>query len=254
MSRIAVISDVHGNLHALRAVLASIRARRIRDVICLGDVVGYGPAPGECLDLVLETCRHTILGNHDEAAFNPHASANFNGNARIAIDWTRRALLQRHLQTLQILPQIAYVEDRAMCVHDCPVPGPTDYVHDAAVAAMAFRGVDLPICLVGHTHVPAVFEAPTDRPEDQYRASDVSTVDLRDGQSVQFQPGRRYICNPGSVGQPRDADPRASYGVLDLRRKSFTVHRTAYDINAAQLDTQRAGLPSILARRLAMGA
>jgi len=254
MARYAIISDIHGNLHALEAVLHEIESMRIREIICLGDIVGYGPNPRECLDLVMSTCRQTIRGNHDEAAVNPAVASSFNGSAKTAILWTRSILLKRHLDLLRLLPHIAYIEESALCVHDCPVPGPTDYVHDPRMAAMAFRGFETQVCLLGHTHVPMAFEAPSPHPEDMVTAGDICTFSLRDGEGVRFAPRKRYICNPGSVGQPRDADPRASFGVLDLRRRTFSVHRVAYDVNAAQFATSAAGLPIILADRLAVGA
>lgn len=254
MARYAIISDIHGNLHALERVLHEIESMGIRDIVCLGDIVGYGPNPRECLDLVLSMCRQTIRGNHDEAAVNPATAASFNGSAKTAILWTRSILLKRHIDMLRLLPHIAYIEEAALCVHDCPVPGPTDYVHDPRMAAMAFRGFETQVCLLGHTHVPMAFEAASPHPEYPVAAADIGIFPLRDGQGVRFAHRKRYICNPGSVGQPRDADPRASFGVLDLRRGTFSVHRVAYDVNAAQFAASSAGLPTILAERLAVGA
>jgi len=254
MSKIAVISDIHGNLQALEAALGAIKSMRIRDVICLGDIVGYGPSPGECLDLTLARCLHTVQGNHDLAAVDPGAAANFNGFARIAIEWTRDRLEPRHRDLLRLLPQIAYIEDDCMCVHDCPVPAQTDYIHDKRMAALAFRGVDMRLCLVGHTHVPIVFEAPSPNAEDAVFPDDLGAFSLFDGQSMKLHEGRRYICNPGAVGQPRDNDPRASFGVLDLSKWMWTQHRIEYDIEGAQIATAQAGLPPILADRLTVGA
>ena len=252
--RIAIISDIHSNLHALEVVLDEIKAFGIDDILCLGDVVGYGPFPRECLDLVFEHCEGTVLGNHDEAAFVPEAAAFFNGNAKEAIEWTRDELHPRHIEMLQLLPNVSYIEDLAICIHASPVRGPSDYIHDQRMAAKAFRGVDRPACLVGHTHVPLVFEAPDERVESRYGVTDIAMYPLGDGQGVRLKAGKRYICNPGSVGQPRDNDPRASFGILDLPNRLFSVHRVAYDIEAAQKATQAAGLPQVLADRLALGA
>jgi len=254
MNTIAVISDIHANLHALEAVLAEIRSLRIREVVCLGDVVGYGPYPAECLDLVMSRCRHTVLGNHDEAVFNDAAARNFNGPALAALQWTRSALPSRHVDLLRLLPHLASIEPHVMCIHDCPAPAPTDYVHDTHMAAIAFRGVERRVCLLGHTHVPAVFESDSTDPDDHLTPSRVASFVLGDRLGVPLRPGRRYICNPGSVGQPRDADPRASFGILNLRKWTFGVRRVAYDVDAAQAATRRAGLPTILAERLAVGA
>ena len=141
-----------------------------------------------------------------------------------------------------------------MCVHDSPVDAPTDYVHDPHIAALAFRGLLKPICLLGHTHVPMVFEAPGPDADHDVAPADVVAYLTPDGVSIPLDPPRRYIGHPGSVGQPRDADPRASFAVLDLENRTFTVLRQEYDIDAAQADTQEAGLPTVLADRLAIGA
>ena len=259
MNRLAIISDIHGNMHALQAVLARIEELGVDQVVCLGDIVGYGPYPGECLEHVVRRCDVIIQGNHEEAAVNPECAASFNGAAREAIHWTRQNMSALHLAALRRLPRFAYVSDRVMCVHDSPVPGPTDYIHDKQVAALAFRGVDTSICLIGHTHVPMVFEAPTLDPDDTLTAPELIAYLPGDGVQIELDLDRRYICNPGSVGQPRDCDPRASFGVLDLGAAHdataiFTVHRADYDVNSAQLASHRAGLPTILADRLAIGA
>jgi predicted phosphodiesterase len=266
MARYAIISDIHGNLHALQAVLSRLEEFDVDQVVCLGDIVGYGPFPERCLDLVVRHCSVIIQGNHDEAAVDPYVADQFNGAAREAIYWTRDTLGPLHLNALNRLPKVASIGDRITCVHDSPVPGPTDYVHDKQIAAMAFRGVDSNICLLGHTHVPMVFEAPTMNPDESLTALEVVAYIPREPHAIVLEPDRRYICNPGSVGQPRDCDPRASFAILELDGQgggeesagggaaTFTVYRQAYDVNAAQQATQRAGLPTVLAERLALGA
>ncbi|MHC5024648.1 MAG: metallophosphoesterase family protein [Planctomycetota bacterium] len=254
MSRYAVISDIHGNLHAFEAVLRRMATVNVSEVICLGDVVGYGPAPDQCLDLVIKYCSVVVQGNHDAAVVDPSVAGAFNGAAQEALHWTRQMLGPLHLDALNRFRATEFIDDRVMCIHDCPVPGPTDYVHDARVAAMAFQGVDMPICLLGHTHVPMVFEAPAVAPEQMLDMTEIVAHVPSDGVPISLDDGHRYICNPGSVGQPRDCDPRASFAVLDLEERTFTIHRETYDIAAAQADTQRAGLPMILANRLAIGA
>ena len=253
MSRFAIISDIHGNLHALQAVLARMMDLDVQEVVCLGDIVGYGPAPRECLDLVVRCCTIAVRGNHDEAVLDLSCADEFNGAARQAIHWTNQVLGPLHLDALNRLKYIETLNETVTCVHDCPVPGPSDYVHDATMASLAFNGMSTPICLLGHTHVPVVFEAPA-RSNAPVTPAKVVTHLPREGLAISLDPNHRYICNPGSVGQPRDADPRASFAVLDLGEMTFTIHREAYDIAAAQLETQRAGLPNILAERLAVGA
>ncbi|MCH8164351.1 MAG: metallophosphoesterase family protein [Planctomycetes bacterium] len=255
MRRYAVISDIHGNLHALEAVLAEIARMGISKIICLGDVVGYGPFPDRCIDLVIKCCSTAIRGNHDDAVINPQLEEEFNGPAKVAIAWSRGVLGPLHLDALCRLREIEHPHESVMCVHDCPVTAATDYVYDTHIAAIAFGGVNTPICLLGHTHVPMVFEAPpSDDSKGQLTARDVVAYVTPDGEPIALAQNRRYICNPGSVGQPRDADPRASFAVLDLDQRTFTVHRRDYDIDAAQLATQQAGLPTVLADRLAIGA
>jgi predicted phosphodiesterase len=254
MPRYAIISDIHGNLHALQAVFSRLASFDVQGVICLGDIVGYGPYPEECVDLVVRYSTTIIQGNHDQAVVDPDCAMVFNGAAREAVYWTRDRIGPLHMSELNRLKPVEYVDDIIMCVHDCPAPGPTDYVHDKLVAAGAFRGVETPICLLGHTHVPMVFEAPTMNVEDEFMGHDITAYVTPHGQPIQLREGRRYICNPGSVGQPRDCDPRASFAILDTNDMTFTVHREAYDIAGAQAATLQAGLPTVLADRLAIGA
>ncbi|HEX9814367.1 MAG TPA: metallophosphoesterase family protein, partial [Myxococcota bacterium] len=256
MSRYAILSDLHGNIFAMQAVLARLGELDVDALLCLGDIVGYGPHPGECIDLVVKYCSHIVLGNHDRAVVDPETADAFNGAAREAIYWTRDSLGPLHLSALNQLRPVEYVGEHnsIQLVHDCPYPCPTDYVHDKNVAALAFRGVDAHICLIGHTHVPMVFEAPTREPESELTAVDLTAYLPSPKSEIALEPGRRYICNPGSVGQPRDCDPRASFAVLDTAARTFTVFREEYDIAAAQAATQQAGLPMVLADRLAIGA
>jgi len=254
MSRLAIISDIHGNLHALQAVLSRLGELDVNQIVCLGDIVGYGPFPDSCLDLCVRHCAVIVQGNHDEAVIDPYCAEQFNGAARQAIYWTRDNLGPLHLNALNKLPQTVVIANRVMCVHACPVAGPTDYVHDKNIAAMAFRGVEHQICLIGHTHIPMVWEAPTTNPEDEYTAPELTAYLPNHELPIELMADRRYICNPGSVGQPRDCDPRASFAVLDLAANTFTVFRQEYDVTAAQKATQRAGLPTVLADRLALGA
>ncbi len=254
MKRFAIISDIHGNLHALQAVLTRLSEFELDQIICLGDIVGYGPFPERCLDLVVRHCAVTVQGNHDEAAVDPYVADQFNGAAREAIYWTRQKIGPLHLNALNKLPKTALIGADVLCVHNTPLDGPTDYVHDKQVAAVAFGGLDRNICLIGHTHVPMVFEAPTMNSQDHLTAPELIAYLPNDAEPIELLADRRYICNPGSVGQPRDCDPRASFAVLDLNDRTFTVHRQAYDVAGAQAATQRAGLPTILAERLALGA
>lgn len=254
MTRYAIISDIHSNLHALEAVLARIETSRVDEIICLGDIVGYGPSPAKCIDLVFRSCSIIVQGNHDLAAVDPRYTEGFNPTAKMALDWTRQTVTNTHLEMLHRLREIEFAGDEITCVHDNPMPGPMGYIYDQQVASLAFGAVDTPICLVGHTHIPIVFEAPSARVEDLLESQDITGYITRHGINVPLKPGHRYICNPGSVGQPRDCDPRASFGILDTGDMTFMVNREAYDIAGAQLAAMRSGLPPTLADRLALGA
>ena len=254
MRRYGVISDIHGNLHAFLAVLQKLTELEVDDIICLGDIVGYGPRPGQCLDLVANYCGVVVRGNHDDAALDLRLANQMNSHASEAIHWTRKRLGPLHFDAMNRMPVSRHIGDRVMCIHDCPIQAPTDYIHDQYMAAASFRGVTTQICLVGHTHVPMIFEADSTDADDRLTATDITAYIGSDGVDIPLFGDRRYICNPGSVGQPRDADPRASFAVLDLDRNTFTVHREEYDIEAAQADTEAVGLPTILGERLAIGA
>jgi len=256
MNRFAVISDIHGNLHALEAALTQIDRLGITEVVCLGDIVGYGPFPDKCVDLVIRCCSIIVRGNHDEAVINPECEIEFNGPAREAIMWTRGVLGPLHLDALCRLAATAHPHDEVLCIHDSPAGAPTDYVHDAYAASLAFPAFTEPVCLVGHTHVPVVFDAQgvNGEPGKPVSPGDIVTHTPKPGVPMSLCPQRRYVCNPGSIGQPRDSDPRASFGVLDMDDRTFTVERQVYDIDAAQLATHQAGLPPVLADRLAIGA
>jgi predicted phosphodiesterase len=254
MTRLAVISDVHGNRFAFEAVLARMASLNVDSLVCLGDIVGYGPHPGECIDLVVKYCSHIVQGNHDLAVVDPYTADTFNGAARQAIFWTRDNLGPLHLNALLQLPLTERIgpDDSILLIHDSPAALATNYVHDRQIAATAFAGVESDTtCLIGHTHVPMVFETASN---EAVAVAPADVTAFIPSHPVKLEPGHRYICNPGSVGQPRDCDPRASFGILDLEERTFEVLREEYDVAAAQAATQQAGLPTILADRLAVGA
>ncbi|MFZ9880535.1 MAG: metallophosphoesterase family protein [Phycisphaerales bacterium] len=261
MSRFAVVSDIHANRVAFEAVLRNIDRRRVDGVLCLGDIVGYGPEPSECIALVRRHCRVSVRGNHEDALLEPAALAGFNGVARTAIAYQRRVVSADDMTFLRALPASFTIERTLHAVHDSPVPSERTggYLRSTADAAIAFRGVEEPICLVGHTHVPRFFltsaggsgEAVHDAQVSLF-APDIASDGFCD--AFELVEGDRVIVNPGSVGQPRDGDARASYAVLDLARGLVEYHRVAYDIDEAARRTQAAGLPSHLAERLAVGA
>jgi diadenosine tetraphosphatase ApaH/serine/threonine PP2A family protein phosphatase len=255
VARIAVISDIHSNLPALDAVLDDIERAGGLEIICLGDVIGYGCQPEACIGRLAGRCMVSVRGNHEDALFDDSIAEEFNPIARTALEWTRKRLSPEHVRCLA---QTRLVFDRSpflMCVHDTPVPpSTTGYVGDPLTAGLAFRGVDARVCLVGHTHVPLAFHTGSDRCEDRLGPCDVEATILHEDEPYSLRPVGRHILNPGSVGQPRDGDPRASYAILDLKAGMFELRRVEYDVAEAQRQMRRAGLPDLLAHRLALGA
>lgn len=255
MARIAIISDIHGNLQALDAVLDDIARLGVHEIICLGDVIGYGPQPEHCIERLAGRCMVSVRGNHEDALFDAKVADGFNAVARTAIEWTRKRLTPPHMQSLAHMRLVFDRSPYLICVHDTPVPpSTTGYVGDPLTAGLAFRGVDARVCLVGHTHVPMAFHTESERCEDRLGPCDVEATILHAGEPFSLRSVGRHILNPGSVGQPRDGDPRASYGLLDLKEGTFELRRLTYDVSEAQRQMRRAGLPDLLAHRLAIGA
>jgi len=255
-TKLAVISDVHGNAEALTAVLEDIDRLGLHEVACLGDTVGYGAAPETCVSMIAALGERLVVhvrGNHEDALFDPDAFAEMNGVARTAIRWTRERLSRTHAEWLRRVPGGVDLGGLQV-IHDSPMPAANTYLRDRRGAAVAFRGVAREICLVGHTHVPLLFETSVDGPDAPVEIDEIVAHLLREDEAIPLARGHRYILNPGSVGQPRDADRRASYGVLDLERRTFMVRRVEYDVVAAQQAVTRAGLPERLSARLALGA
>ena len=233
--RTAIISDIHANLEALDVVLADIRKRPIDRIICLGDVIGYGPDPSACIDLVAEHCEFSLLGNHDFASL--YEPTNFNPIAAKGSYWTRdqfeptnggqdRATTARRQAFLHLMKYYAFLDDNRdfLLVHASPRKPISEYlfqddVQKPSKLAHSFSAMPGSYAFVGHTHVPGIFSAELD---DRGRASVSSIYDYDYGNEMtepfplKVDQGKmRYIINPGSVGQPRDGDPRASYAVLD---------------------------------------
>lgn len=231
--RIAIVSDIHANLEALTAVLDDIDRRKVDDVICLGDIVGYGPDPAACLDLLRARSISSFMGNHDQAAYDVDLRMTFSPLARRAIEWTADRLDDGHLDFLRTLPLLAQ-QHGATFVHASPRdPGAYEYVLDDVDAAAHFGSFATPICFIGHTHDPQIF-----REDLGPRVVDAT---------------HRCLVNVGSVGQPRDGDARACYGVYDTATVAFEHVRVAYDVPATAAKIYQAGLPPQLAERLVLG-
>lgn len=244
--RYAIFSDVHSNLEALQAVLADIRTQGVGHLVCLGDTVGYNANPAECVELVRSLNCTVILGNHDElaASDNVEALQDFNPLAQAGIFYSREHLSKAQKAWLGELPVRAEFEVFGGLHASLANPLAWDYVDTLLDARDHFRVQKVPYYFFGHTHQPAVF---THDPKRQCLER------LEVGQRFKFEKEVRYLVNVGAVGQPRDRDPRACYGILDLGAGTFEYRRVAYDVNTAREKIIKAGLPGLLATRLALG-
>ena len=241
--RILVISDIHANLTAFETVLKDCQGEW-DFVWCLGDVVGYGPDPNECVERLQELPMLCLAGNHDWAALERLDVRTFNPDARRAAEWTRDILTPENTRFLQDLP-VTFVIGEYTLVHASPREPIWEYILEPAIAAVNFLHFDTPYCLVGHTHQPVIYsevdgtgEARTDSPRYFSRRA---------------LNGNRQIINPGSIGQPRDQNPDAAYAILDLERGSFEHRRIPYDIGDVQGRMREYGLPERLVTRLERG-
>jgi predicted phosphodiesterase len=242
--RYLIISDIHANRHALEAVLADAASRGYDATLCLGDVVGYGGDPAAALELTLALKPAGLIrGNHDKVCAGLEPASSFNDVARRAVEWTRQTLSETDLRTLAALPRgpVRIADDLEIC-HGAPF-NEDHYVFDRVDAGRAMSSASARICLFGHTHLPAVYSTPA------------HPVTCADGDTDQYQLPREggVLINVGSVGQPRDGDPRAAYGLLDLERCTLQLRRIEYDVAGAQAAIRAAGLPAWLATRLATG-
>ena len=248
--RYALVSDLHGNLEALTAVLEHAATQRIERYLCVGDLVGYGADPQACLARMQACQAVCVCGNHEWGSLGKLRPEWFNDTARQALVWTREQLDFRDLDALRRLPLVT-TEGSLTLVHGTlTAPEQFEYLTDVGQALDTLRVCRTPICVVGNTHVPFVLEF--DRAQGQVRRM-VSAPNEVAEVRLSTQEGVRYVMNPGSVGQPRDGDPRASYAVLDTEESAVWIHRVAYDIGAAQAKIRRANLPALIADRLALG-
>lgn len=245
--RVLILSDIHSNIEALDAVLADARDAEYASTMCLGDIVGYGASPAEVITRIQALAPQWIIrGNHDRVCAGLSHAATFSPNARTAVEWTRPQLTPTQLTWLSHLPAGPLVIDATTVVcHGAP-QDEDFYLLDSADARLAFSAQSSPLCLHGHTHVQTVFRLSGHAVYDE-------TPARRLRWSVRLEDESRYLINPGSVGQPRDGDPRAGYAILDTGAQVIELRRVAYDIASAQRRILDAGLPEPLARRLATG-
>ncbi len=246
MSRTGIIGDVHGNLPALEAVIS---AAECDSWLCVGDIVGYGPQPNECTGRVMELGALAVVGNHDLGSIDMLSLAPFNQDARRACEWTRRVLDRRARDFLGSLPGKLSDKD-TLLVHASPRDPAWEYVLTETQAYENLLEFEEHLCFNGHSHVPEVFSIGIDGEPD---LDDVQSLTPDNGESVEIESCRRYMANVGSIGQPRDGDPRACYVVLDSDRGLLSYHRVPYEVSRTQLAMEEAGLPSFLIRRLSVG-
>ncbi|HEX7152366.1 MAG TPA: metallophosphoesterase family protein [Thermoanaerobaculia bacterium] len=244
--RALVVSDLHSNLEALRAVLNHVRRKKFDHVICLGDFVGYGAQPNQVLDLMrgVRAKKVFIRGNHDRVAAGLDDGSGFNSAAKYAALWTRDHLSAPNRHFLRELPLGPLEYREALLCHGSP-HDEDEYVFNEYHAAQVLAVYNAPVILYGHTHLPVVFSM-----DNEFRVGGWS---VRGEAIIRLDRTRRYLINPGSVGQPRDRNPHASFMIFDSTKMTVQFFRVEYDIGKTQSSILKAGLPPILAERLSHG-
>jgi diadenosine tetraphosphatase ApaH/serine/threonine PP2A family protein phosphatase len=245
--RCLILSDIHANLVAFEAVMADVKQRGLSyDIVwCLGDMVGYGPDPNECIEL-LKTLPHICLaGNHDWAVLGKLDLETFNDSAMAAIEWTRERLKPEHLRYLQVRPE-KFEDGEYLLVHASPRKPIWEYIIDSNIAEENFPLLPSNYCLVGHTHVPLIFvkDGRTQAVHSNFPVA---------GMPVPLKKGSKYILNPGGIGQPRDGDPRAAYALLDTSTVMWMPYRVEYAVKNVQDKMRALNFPPKLIDRLEYG-
>ena len=238
--RFAIISDIHANLEAFEAVLADARDNKCTNFVCLGDIVGYNANPHECVERVQELDCPIVKGNHDEQASLGESSRDFNEMAEAAIQWTRDHLTAEDKDWLRDLKLQRQVDDFTVVHATLDSPGQWGYVFNNLAAAASFTYQETAVCFFGHTHVPMAF----------IRDNGVQRHQIA---KLRIEPGKKYFINVGSVGQPRDGDWHAAYCIYDVESNVVEQRRVKYALATAQKKIIDAGLPHLLADRLAIG-
>ncbi|MDQ6655651.1 MAG: metallophosphatase family protein [Verrucomicrobiota bacterium] len=238
--RFAIFSDLHSNLEATEAVLADARQEDCTHFVCLGDIVGYNANPHECVQLVQQLDCPVVKGNHDEQAALERSSRDFNELAEQAISWTRAHLTAADRKWLAELRLTRQVRDFTIVHSTLDTPAEWGYIFNNLDALASFTYQHTPVCFFGHTHVAGAF----------VRDGGVQRVKT---EQLRIEPGKKYFINTGSVGQPRDGDPRAAYCIYHAEENMVEQRRVRYDIATAQRKVIQSGLPRLLADRLELG-
>ena len=238
----AIISDVHSNLEAFQAVLEDISKEKVDQVFFLGDIVGYAADPNPCIEILQGLTTIIVAGNHDWATAGLTKTSSFNPVAKVAIEWTTRKITQSHKEFLKSFP-LTQNKNTITLVHATPnQPEKWGYIFSLQETSLSFNYYDHQICFIGHSHRPIAFT------EDEKRR-----ISILVNTSFTLSDSHRYIINVGSVGQSRDGDPRAAYGIYNTDDARFTLKRIPYNIERTQKKIMDAGLPPFLASRLASG-
>ncbi len=244
--KLGVISDIHSNLSALKEVLADLSMEKVEGYLVLGDIVGYGPYPNECIEILQKLPNSAIIvGNHDWAAIDLEDISQFHEEARQACFWTRSILTSDAIAYLGSLEYIIH-NDQYMLVHGSPRDPLDEYLINVERFEKNISFLKADICFIGHSHLPLYFS----------QQKDTGALDMRNIQEheiLTLAPEIVHIINPGAVGQPRDRDPRASYGIFDTQELKFVLKRKPYDIAAVQAEMTKQNLPQSLIDRLSEG-
>lgn len=236
----AIFGDIHANLEAYEAVMLDAAENDCTDFVCIGDIVGYNANPSDCLNAVRALGCPVVKGNHDEEASLDSPLEGLNPLAKNALEWTRKALSEEERSWLRDLKLVRQVRDFTIVHATLDTPANWGYVTNKFDAMASFSYQFTPVCFYGHTHTPRIYIKG-------------ETVEALDRLETRIQLGKKYFINVGSTGQPRDGDWRSSYCIYDVENQSVTIRRLEYDLGTAQRKIIEAGLPEMLANRLAVG-
>ncbi len=243
--RVAVISDIHANLAALKVIIADIKAHQIKRVWCLGDIVGYGPQPNECIEELRKLPLISVAGNHDLGIINRLDLTCFNQPGQIAIEWQRQRLSVNSVNFLKSLAPKEHPVPEVIMVHASLRDPAWEYIYSAKLAADNIERLAAKICFFGHTHLPIIYW--------KENGSELKTIILPVNEEYALTGNSRWLINPGSVGQPRDNNPKAGYIIFDLKKMTLENRRLDYPIPETRELIREFGLPSYLGERLVVG-
>ena len=242
--KIGIISDIHSNYEAISSVLKN--TKEIDEFICLGDIVGYGPDPNDCIEKIRDLNCRCVAGNHDFAAAGKLDINYFNDTAKTAILWTSFQLKKENLNFLKSLKKIVKLKNNVIAVHGSPQNPLLEYILDKTTASLIFSKYSFKILFIGHSHLSGCFSFNENNKQVDYK-------NLSNGGYIDISKNKRYIINCGSVGQPRDGNSEASYGIYDLIYNTINIYRVSYPVHLTQDKIINAGLPRSLADRLSYG-